>query len=183
MGKLYLENEKSTFRYWFAHWRAYNKTARKLHAWRFKYLFHDIEKPFLKLFYPYIVVRGFHRRNNNHHPEWLEQKVYELFVESKYNRSAKDLLDSFDYKGMVIDWECSRYTKKDSPLNAFGEFQVLKEKMKNGKYPYIYAYCWPQFLLRIELALFDLGLYGASLPEMVDVYEKGFKNMKKDETL
>lgn len=41
--------DKSKFSYWFWHWLAYNYTAVKLHAWRPKFLLHDIEKPWLKL--------------------------------------------------------------------------------------------------------------------------------------
>lgn len=53
MNKLFNDNEKSSFPYWYAHWKAYNKVAREWGVWRFRYLFHDIEKPFMRLFMPY----------------------------------------------------------------------------------------------------------------------------------
>lgn len=59
--------EKSTFKYFFAHLCAYNMTALNLRCWKFKYLFHDIEKPFLKLFFDYSTVRKWHRKHNKHH--------------------------------------------------------------------------------------------------------------------
>lgn len=92
--------DKSTLPYWFAHWCAFNLTALKLGVWKIKYLFHDLEKPFLLAFLgDYEKVRQFHRKHNRHH--WT------------YKDKTK-----IDWEGMVIDWECSRLTKKDSPLTA-----------------------------------------------------------------
>lgn len=39
---------KYTFKRWIPHLLAFNKTAIKLKGWKFKYLFHDIDKPFFK---------------------------------------------------------------------------------------------------------------------------------------
>jgi hypothetical protein len=91
------KSERSTFSYWFAHWCAYNMVALTLHAWKFKYLFHDIEKPWLRLFMEYEKVQKFHRTHNRHHPQY------------------KGGVDRFDFEAMLIDWECSRYTKISSP--------------------------------------------------------------------
>ena len=33
------KSERSSFAYWFNHWRAFNAVARDLGAWKFKYLF------------------------------------------------------------------------------------------------------------------------------------------------
>ena len=44
------KSQRSKFKYWFAHWCAFNMTALNLGVWKFKYLFHDIEKPWLMLF-------------------------------------------------------------------------------------------------------------------------------------
>ena len=43
------KSQRSKFDYWFAHWCAFNMTALNLGVWKFKYLFHDIEKPWLML--------------------------------------------------------------------------------------------------------------------------------------
>lgn len=94
---MFTKEERSTFPYWFAHWCAFNMTALNLKAWKFKYLFHDIEKPWLKLFWPYEKVQKWHRTHNRHHIE------YE---------------GNYDLEAMMIDWECSRYTKTAEPLNA-----------------------------------------------------------------
>lgn len=98
--RLYKETEKSSFSYWFAHWRAFQKTAIKLHCWKFRFLFHDFEKPFLMLIWKdYPRVKAFHRAHARHHFAYKGKRGY-------------------DWLGMVIDWECSRFTKEAAPLNA-----------------------------------------------------------------
>ena len=52
---MFEEKDKSSFKYWFAHWCAYQMTALNCGAWKFKYLFHDIEKPFLELLWKEII--------------------------------------------------------------------------------------------------------------------------------
>ena len=96
---MFTKEERSGFKYWFAHWCAFQMTALNLKCWKFKYLFHDIEKPWLKLFLTYDKVQHIHRTLNNHHLQY------------KYpNR--------IDWEAMVIDWECSRFTKEAAPLTA-----------------------------------------------------------------
>ena len=96
---MFTKDERSNFKYWFAHWCAFQMTALNLKCWKFKYLFHDIEKPWLKLFLEYDQVQNIHRTLNNHHLQY------------KYpNR--------IDWEAMVIDWECSRFTKEAAPLTA-----------------------------------------------------------------
>lgn len=99
--KLYPESEKSTFAYWFAHWRAFNLTAMLLGVWHPRFLFHDIEKPFLMFIWrDYPRVKEFHRTHARHHWKYKGKRGY-------------------DYLGMVIDWECSRFSKSAAPLNAY----------------------------------------------------------------
>lgn len=108
--------EKSTFKYWLAHWCSYNMTALNLRCWKFKYLFHDIEKPWLKLLLgDYKKVRDWHRKHNKHHLEYKNP-------------------DKIDWESLIIDWECSRFTKLDSPETAreMYEYSITK-KVENGK--------------------------------------------------
>lgn len=101
------KSQRSKFDYWFAHWCAFNMTALNLGVWKFKYLFHDIEKPWLMwLWKDYSRVQKLHRTHNSHHLEYAGEK-------------------SYDFEAMVIDWECSRFTKKASPLNARGEYMRI----------------------------------------------------------
>lgn len=95
---MFTKSERSTFTYWFAHWCAFQMTALNLHRWKPKYLLHDIEKPFLKLFWDYKKVQKWHRTHNSHHTEYKGQ---------------------WDTYAMVIDWECSRFTKSEAQLNAY----------------------------------------------------------------
>ena len=105
---MFTKEERSTFKYWFAHWCAFQMTALNLKVWKPKYLLHDIEKPFLKLFLKYTTIQRLHRKYSSHHLE--------------YWRGLKKL----DIDAMLIDWECSRFTKEACPLNARETW--LKEK-------------------------------------------------------
>lgn len=102
--KKFNESQRSTFRYWFNHWKAYNYTAIKVGHWRFHYLFHDFEKPWLRLWFggDYQKVQQVHRRNNRHH---LEYKV----------PSKRNWVD------MVIDLESSHLTKNAHKYTAIEE--------------------------------------------------------------
>lgn len=107
--KKFSKNQRSSFSYCFWHNLAFNYTAIKCKAWKFKYLFHDIEKPFLMfLWRDYKKVQQFHRSKNKHHIE--------------YPHYAK-----WDLEAMVIDWECSRLTKLEAPLNAVDTFRNMVE--------------------------------------------------------
>ena len=99
--KKFDKSQRSSFSYWFNHWLAFNLVAIDLKAWKFKYLLHDIEKPWLKLIWgDYKRVQGYHRVHNSHHLEYDGPK---------------------DYEAMVIDWECSHYTKYAAPRTAIEE--------------------------------------------------------------
>lgn len=101
--KKFDKNTRSTFSYWFWHWLAYQKTAMRLGVWKPKYILHDIEKPWLLLFWKdYKRVQKWHREHNNHH----------LTYKGGY--------DKIDWKALAIDWECCHLTKKAQPYNAFG---------------------------------------------------------------
>lgn len=104
------KSERSTFKYWFAHWCAYQLTALNLKAWKFKYLFHDIEKPWLRILFrgDYSKVRKYHREHSKHHLQYKGKK---------------------DYTAMVIDWECSRLTKDFSPYTAHEYYLMKKDTM------------------------------------------------------
>ena len=126
---MFTPEERSTFPYWFAHWCAFNMTALNLRCWKFRFLFHDIGKPWLRLFLSYEKVQKIHRHHARHH------------IEYKGNH--------YDWLGMIIDWECSLYTKKVATLNA-------REKMESYKntHPELY----PLLKKNLEPLLKQLGL-------------------------
>lgn len=108
---MFQEKDKSSFKYWFAHWCAYQMTALNLGVWKFKYLFHDIEKPFLELIWKdHKRVKEFHRKHNIHHAEYPGKRKK-------------------DYEAMIIDWECSRFTKS---FRGFDAAHELENKLSKG---------------------------------------------------
>lgn len=108
---MFTKDERSTFPYWFAHWCAFNMTALNLRIWKFKYLFHDIEKPWLKLLWgDYSKVQKFHRSKNRHHLEYMGDK-------------------EIDCEALVIDWECSVLTKQNCTRRARAE---VYKKIEDG---------------------------------------------------
>jgi len=111
--KKFDKSQRSTFSYWYNHWKAFNEVARDLRIWKLKYLLHDIEKPWLKLILKdYKKVQKWHRLHNSHHLEYHGEK---------------------DWIAMIIDWECSRYTKEAAPRTAIEE---ANEKLHNGSMTY-----------------------------------------------
>ena len=119
---MFKKEDRSTFRYWFAHWCAYQMTALNLGVWKFKYLFHDIEKPFMLYWYMWVLrlnhtdaykkVQKWHREHNKHHIEYKGKNK--------------------DYYAMVIDMECSRLTKESSPLTANEELERKISSLNRG---------------------------------------------------
>ena len=108
--KKFEKKERSSFSYWYNHWKAYNYVAWKLGVWKVKYLFHDMEKPWLKLVWgDYQRVKKWHREHNDHH--------------IAYGRLHG--LNKMDWLAAIIDWECSRYTKIAAPRTARQEVMAM----------------------------------------------------------
>ncbi len=108
----FTKDQRSSFKYWYYHWKAFNLVAIFFHAWKPKYLFHDFEKPWLRLFLPYEKVQKFHRDHASHHVMYKG--------------------DNHDWEAMVIDWECSRFTKNAAQLNAVDTLDVEINKLAPG---------------------------------------------------
>lgn len=125
------KSQRSSFKYYFAHLCAFNMTALNLGVWKFKYLFHDFEKPWLMLIWKdYPKVQKWHRQHSRHHLEYSGSKCY-------------------DFEVMVIDWECSKFTKSAVTTTARQEFENLK--ISNPNLPSYVRHC-------IESKLIELGL-------------------------
>lgn len=158
---MFTKAERSSFPYWFAHWAAYQMTALNCKAWKFKYLFHDAEKPWLRLFLPYKKVQKIHRAYNRHHPEWLERQLFT--IQKGYDLLIEKLLDKFDYEGAIIDWECCHFTKVEEPLDAHEEYRrLLSLDTFSEKYPCITKFCYNEFSKRLMDAIKKLGLENES---------------------
>ena len=155
---MFTKEERSRFNYWFAHWCAFQMTALNCKGWRAKYLFHDIEKPFMRLLLDYKKVQKFHRTHHNHHPEWLEKKLRDESVQT--HAVVEYWLDQYDFKATAIDWECGHFTKVAQPRNAYQEYQhVLEYSNFSSKYPLVTKYCYNEFSRRMIDAIKELGLY------------------------
>lgn len=126
----FTKDQRSTFPYWFWHWLAFNDVARELHVWRPRHILHDIEKPFMRLVFPYKKVQKWHRLHNRHH---LEYKYPE-------RRSWLD---------MIIDWEASGRTKHACPRNAIEEarFKLNEGSMSPSDYTQFYI-AWKELASR-----------------------------------
>lgn len=111
---MFTKADRSSFKYWFAHWCGFQITALNLGIWKFKYLFHDCEKPWLKLFWNYKRVQKFHRTTNRHHLEYGLENGW----------------DEIDWEALMIDWECCGLSKQEAQLDAREtlEYEVSKEK-------------------------------------------------------
>ena len=158
---MFTKAERSSFPYWFAHVCAFNMTALNCKAWKFKYLFHDAEKPWLKLFLSYKKVQTIHRKTNKHHPEWLENKLKEMINkhEGIGSYDVFKFLNKFDYEGAILDWECCHFTKVEEPLDAHEEYRrLLNHDTFSKKYPCITKYCYNEFSKGLIDAIKKLGL-------------------------
>jgi len=105
----FTKENRSSFTYWFAHWCAFQMTALNLKKWKPKYLFHDWEKPWMRLFCSYSTVQKWHRYHRRHHPEY----------------GLKNGWDKVDWDEMIIDWESCHYTKIAQPLNVIETLNSL----------------------------------------------------------
>ena len=158
---MFTKAERSTFPYLLAHVCAFNMTALNCRAWKFRYLFHDFEKPFLNLFLPYKKVQNIHRKNNKHHPEWLENKIARYYHDTPYDPTyeVNNFLNKFDYDGAIIDWECCHFTKAEEPLDAHEEYnRLLNYDTFKENYPFITKYCYNEFSKRLMNSIKKLGL-------------------------
>ena len=71
---------------------------------------HDMDKIILKIFLPKEIVHKIHTKHSRHHRLAHTRK---------------------DYIQMVIDWECSRLSKKDAQMNARETMEYECKKYPN----------------------------------------------------
>lgn len=116
--EMFTKKDRSSFKYWFAHWCGFQLTALNLGIWKPKYLLHDIEKPWLKLLWrgDYKKVQIWHRTHNKHHLEY----------------GLKHGWDAIDWEALMIDWECCGLSKQEAQLDAREtlEYEINRDKWK-----------------------------------------------------
>lgn len=132
------KKDRSTWPYFWAHWFAFQMTAVMLHRWKFKYLFHDWYKPWLKMFgWEYKRIQTFHRNHSNHHIEYLLNTLFEK------DSNLELMHTKFDWEELIIDWQCSQYTKSACPRGARKEMERYAEETKGwmGESMHFYLTC------------------------------------------
>ena len=116
--QMFTKADRSSFKYWFAHWCGFQLTALNLGIWKPKYLLHDIEKPWLKLLWKgdYKRVQKWHRTHNKHHLEY----------------GLKHGWNAIDWEALMIDWECCGLSKQEAQLDAREtlEYETNRDKWK-----------------------------------------------------
>ena len=116
--QMFTKADRSSFKYWFAHWCGFQLTAFNLGIWKPKYLLHDIEKPWLKLLWKgdYKRVQKWHRTHNKHHLEY----------------GLKHGWNAIDWEALMIDWECCGLSKQEAQLDAREtlEYEINRDKWK-----------------------------------------------------
>ena len=115
---MFTKKDRSSFKYWFAHWCGFQITALNLGIWKPKYLLHDIEKPWLKILWKgdYKKVQKWHRTHNRHHLEY----------------GLKHGWGKIDWVALMIDWECCGLSKQEAQLDAREtlEYEINRDKWK-----------------------------------------------------
>lgn len=129
--KMFTKKDRSSFKYWFAHWCGFQITALNLGIWKPKYLLHDIEKPWLKLLWRgnYKKVQSWHRTHNRHHLEYGLEHGW----------------DSIDWEALMIDWECCGLSKQEAQMDARETLEYEIDRIK-----------WKPYANKISLKLTPL---------------------------
>ena len=109
-------NRFNYVKYTILHRKAFRKVEKKLFGKNsLRGYLHDLDKVIL---YPLLGKK-------------LTSKLHRKFSRHHIN-SAKSYSD---YKEMVIDWECARYTKPDKPLNAYDTLYTYYPYLENEILP------------------------------------------------
>lgn len=145
---MFTKEQRGTFKYWWAHWCAYQLTALNLGCWKFRFLMHDVWKPFMMLIFnkDYFRVQSIHRNYAKHHVTyWV-------------NRNFSDrAFIKLDILGMVIDWECSRLTKADAQMDVRKTLEYTVQKLK--KEPYYDIKGYPHYITDKQLQRFESSIH------------------------
>lgn len=103
-------------RYTIHHRRAFRDIERKFFGQvSLRGYLHDLDKVLL---YPIFGVK-------------LTNKIHRYFARHHVRRARTGV----DYREMVIDWECARYTKPDKPLNAYDTLYHLYPQLESKILP------------------------------------------------
>ena len=72
---------------------------------------------------PYKKIQKFHRYHSTHHIEYFE--------------NPRNIPTEFDWDSLIIDWECSQYTKEACPRNALQEMEYVIQTSQDDYLKYV----------------------------------------------
>lgn len=106
------------------HYFAFMRIQKKITGF-YMYYFHDLDKILMYIFLPFLGTRRIkkiHQKYNRHHIN-----------------NFKSIIQC-DYLEAIIDWECSRFTKKDKQMTAREYLTSKKGKLCGAHYENLDAY-------------------------------------------
>ena len=90
--------------YTFKHWKMVLKLEKKYIGY-YKYPFHDLDKLFMYIFFPYLGTK-------------IIQKIHTKFANHHLRKYKKHM----NFDEAILDWESARFTKPDKPLDAYQKY-------------------------------------------------------------
>lgn len=103
--------------YTFKHWKMVLKLEKKYIGY-YKYPFHDLDKLFMYIFFPYLGTK-------------VIQKIHTKFADHHLRKYKKYM----NFDEAILDWESARFTKPDKPLDAWDTYQKYFTKFSNELLP------------------------------------------------
>lgn len=103
--------------YTFKHWKMVLKLEKKYIGY-YKYPFHDLDKLFMYIFFPYLGTK-------------VIQKIHTKFADHHLRKYKKHM----NFDEAILDWESARFTKPDKPLDAWDTYQKYFTEFSNELLP------------------------------------------------
>lgn len=104
--------------YTFKHWLMVLKLEKKYIGY-YKYPFHDLDKLFMYIFFPYLGTK-------------VIQKIHTKFADHHLRKYKKHM----NFDEAILDWESARFTKPDKPMNAWETYQKYFTEFSDGLLPF-----------------------------------------------
>lgn len=100
--------ERTSLKYIFAKWCAFNMVALKLKCWEFKYIFYNCDEFFMKLLHN-NKYHEYHKKHSKHHIEYLN------------NHSPGKL----NYKMLFLTWMANNAINTNNSNNIISSMETI----------------------------------------------------------
>lgn len=100
--------ERTSLKYIFAKWCAFNMVALKLKCWEFKYIFYNCDEFFMKLLHN-NNYHEYHKQNSKHHIEYL-------------NSHSPDKLN---WKMLFLTWMANNTINTNNSNNIISSMETI----------------------------------------------------------